>query len=336
MMSTVVASLESIQVASYDVHGANSRCVDRRCAVGTVCRCLSSLSPLLLPESSRGDDDAIFAQLEFTTTTPLSNNAAGGQFLGCDATTNGALKVVGDPDTYSALAYSPSNNNNQTPLIIVLHGAGKNDLDICQDLANPHGEHAGLIPSLIESGNAPTNLLENFAVLAPYSYGQPSFYQDSRSKLLKFCDWAIRNQSTEALPIRFDPKRIILFGFSDGATVAVELLTTRRFAAGVICSYGYSGTALPSTALERLSNLPMWVFHSQDDIIFDVRNSDRLVQQLQMVNKRQDNLIRYSRYSRDPEYLPLRVRGHSMGITASKSPELYDWIEHVTHTSIPT
>ena len=243
------------------------------------------------------------------------------------------LKVVTDPQTYSALSYAPPNNVNDenTPLILVLHGAGKNDKEILQDLASPSGEHAGLIPSLIASHTAPSNLLNNFCVLAPYSFGKPSFYNDPRRNLLQFVDWAIRSQNTEELPLRFDPNRIILFGFSDGATVAVELLTTKRFAAGVICSYGYSGKALPTQALERLSDLPIWVFHSQDDVIFDVQNSDRLVQQLKIVNnikggKSDTSIIKYSRYGRDPENLPSRVKGHSMGITASKSSEIYDWM----------
>lgn len=243
------------------------------------------------------------------------------------------LKVVTDPETYSALSYAPPNNanNENTPLILVLHGAGKNDKDIFQDLANPIGEHAGLIPSLIASRTAPSNLLDNFCVLAPYSFGKPSFYNDPRRNLLQFVDWAIQNQNTDALPLRFDPRRIIIFGFSDGATVAVELLTTKRFAAGVICSYGFSGKALPSQALDRLSNLPIWVFHSKDDVIFDVRNSDRLVQQLENANGIADgrtstSIIKYSRYNNDPENLPPRVKGHSMGITASKSDELYEWI----------
>ena len=244
-----------------------------------------------------------------------------------------SLTVVEDPETYSALSYAPPNNANNanTPLILVLHGAGKNDREILQDLANPFGEHAGLIPALIASDTAPSNLLENFCVLAPYSFGKPSFYNDPRRNLLQFVDWAIQNQNSNVLPLRFDPRRIILFGFSDGATVAVELLTTKRFAAGVICSYGYSGKALPSQALDRLRNIPIWVFHSRDDVIFDVQNSDRLVQQLENANDIKTgnvgaSIIKYSRYNNDPENLPSRVRGHSMGITASKTSELYDWM----------
>ena len=99
--------------------------------------------------------------------------------------------------------------------------------------------------------------------------------------------------------------------------MAVELMTTRRFAGAIVCSYGYTGQSLPGPARERLAGLPMWVFHSADDVIFNVSNSDRLVQQVQ---------ARYNRYDRDPENLPARVRGHSMGITASKLPEVYEWM----------
>lgn len=247
------------------------------------------------------------------------------------------LQVVTDPNSYQALAYAPSNANNDDdntpPLILVLHGSGKNDQSILGDLASPIGEHAGLIPSLLEANAAPEILQEEFAVLAPYSYGKASFYSEPRGKLLQFVDWAIQNQNTEALPIRFDPNKIILFGFSDGATVAVELLTTRRFAAGVICSYGFSGPALPAKALERLSNLPIWVLHSKDDVIFDVQYSDRLVRQLQSVNQDNGNMIRYSRFGSDPERLPPRVRGHSMGILASKDPKVFEWMLQVTRQS---
>jgi predicted peptidase len=336
--------------------------IDRRNALQSSSQHLLSILPLLLqpPASSWANDDNYATTREEMKTSWRGGNSktstlqipAGSTSLefGTSALTSkdntndsqsqnsGRLAIVQDPNTYQALAYSPPNCNNQTPLILVLHGAGRNDQDIRQDLANLSGEHAGLIPSLIESGNAPSILLQNFAVLAPYSYGKPSFYGDSRGQLLKFCDWAIQNQNTSGvLSMRFDPKRIIVFGFSDGATVAVELLTTRRFQAGVVCSYGYSGKSLPPAALERLSGLPIWVFHSQDDVIFEVQNSDRLVQQLRQANSRNDrsDVIRYSRYTKDPENLPSRVRGHSMGITASKTPQLYEWMLQVTPGSSP-
>lgn len=247
------------------------------------------------------------------------------------------LRVVTDPNTYSALYYAPTklDKDHPPPLLVVLHGAGTNNQQILEDLANPKGEHAGLVPSLIADGSAPASLLENFAILAPYSAGKPSFYGDSRSKLLGFIDWAKQQQNSSTSEFFFDPKRIFLLGFSDGATVAVELLTTRRFAGGVVCSYGFTGK-LPQPAIDRIKDIPFWVFHSKDDVIFDVGNSDRLVASLSgkpvasFANTEApievSKLVRYSRYESDPEHLPSRVRGHSMGITASKLPQLYEWL----------
>ena len=120
-----------------------------------------------------------------------------------------------------------------------------------------------------------------------------------------------------------DPSRIFLFGFSDGATVAVELATTRRFAGAVVCAYGFTGT-LPPRAVERLENVPFWVFHSADDVIFDVASSDRLVAALRQGNTK--DVVRYTRYDRDQEGFTGRVRGHSTGITASKLPGVYAWL----------
>ena len=119
------------------------------------------------------------------------------------------LQLLEDPESYSSLVYSPPPSTSRAtppPLIVVLHGAGRNDLDIMKDLADPKGEHAGLIPSLIQSGQAPLVLLENFAVLAPYAHGRTSFYNDPRSQLLKCIEFAKSNLS-------FDPHRIFLFGF---------------------------------------------------------------------------------------------------------------------------
>lgn len=234
------------------------------------------------------------------------------------------LQLVNDPETYSALAYSPprSDSSSLPPLILLLHGAGSNDKSPW-DLANPNGEHAGLIPSLIASGRAPLEV-QNCAILAPYSFNAPSFYSEPRSKLIRFLEWAKSPQGRAAGCPEFDPRRVAIFGFSDGATVAVELLTTKRFSAGIICSYGFTGT-LPEAAVDRLANIPMWVFHSKDDVIFDVSNSDKLVKRLREKSESSDT-IRYSRFDNDPENFPDRVRGHTMGITASKSPAVYQWI----------
>jgi len=236
------------------------------------------------------------------------------------------LREVRDPNTYSALSYvdpTITNKEKGVPLIVVLHGAGKNQ-DGVWSLADIQGEHAGLIPSLIATNKAPLVLADNFAVVAPYAAGKASFYDEPRSKLLKFVDWVCSEEGQKAgCPPNIDPNRIFLFGFSDGATVGVELATTRRFKACIICAYGYSGI-LPSLALERLKDLPIWVFHSKDDVIFPVSYSDQLVQSLRSVST--PGLVRYTRFEADQEGFTGNVKGHSVGITASKMADIYTWM----------
>ena len=152
------------------------------------------------------------------------------------------LVAVADPETYSALAYSPpgpspslqellvhvrprssstecSTLNSRTlltgyaaggekpPLIVLLHGAGKNELDVW-NLADPQGEHAGLAPSLLAAGTAPPALRERFAVLAPYSRGKASFYEEPRAKLLSFVEWALSDAGRAAGCPDADPTRV--------------------------------------------------------------------------------------------------------------------------------
>ena len=238
-----------------------------------------------------------------------------------------ALFATADPSTYSALVYAPpGSSGHKLPLIVVLHGAGVNDAPIWS-LADPNGEHAGLAPSLLTSGRAPAELADNFAVVAPYAQGKRSFYEEPRRKLLDFVDWVASPAGRAAGCPDVDTSRIFLFGFSDGATVGIELATTRKFAGGVVAAYGFTGE-LPSLAVQRLSGVPLWVFHSADDVIFPVASSDRLVRSLRQASASAGgrDVVRYTRFERDQEGFTGRVRGHSTGITASKDPEVYKWL----------
>jgi len=201
----------------------------------------------------------------------------------------------------------------------VLHGAGQNTLPL-SNLASATGEHAGLPPSLIAASGplnaCPREILESFAVVAPYSQNKASFYEDPRSSLLSFISYAQKE-------LNADPLNTFLLGFSDGATVSLELATTKRFRAVVLCSPGFSGS-LPPAAVDLLQNTPFWVFHCADDVIFNPSNTDRLVKSLRSVGD--SRRVKYTRFQSDPEDLPARVRGHSTGITASKNPETYRWL----------
>jgi predicted peptidase len=285
---------------------------------------------------------AIVVSSSLVTSTQISKDANAKQVPG-----GGMMFEI--RDRYPALVYVPPTTNStndkgssqskKLPVLIVLHGAGKNELDVW-NLANIQGEHSGLPPSLIASGQAPSELLNNFIVVAPYSFGKTSFYDEPRSKILEFI--SVITGMTAPDPTsdlgendfvsKIDLNRLFLFGFSDGATLGIELMTTRKFAAGVIAAYGFTGT-LPTLALERLKDLPLWIFHSADDVIFPVRCSDNLVRSLRQVNKNND-IIRYSRFDKDQEGFTGRLRGHSTGITASKNPETYKWLLNVGQAQI--
>jgi predicted peptidase len=278
-------------------------------------------------DSARTVVSAAIATIAATTTTSTSS---------CTAfETREQLRLVTDPSTYSALAYAPppqldneENNEEKSkppPLLIVLHGAGKND-QTAWSLADPLGEHAGLVPSLLSTSRAPSELAQNFAVVSPYSAGKQSFYEEPRSKLLQFVEWVCSDAGRQAGCPECDPTRVFLFGFSDGATVAVELATTRRFSACVIAAYGFTGK-LPALALQRLDGVPFWVFHSADDVIFPVACRDRFVASLRgLEGNKGPNRVRYTRYTEDQEGFTGSVRGHSTGITASKLPDIYTWM----------
>lgn len=243
---------------------------------------------------------------------------------GAEETPSRLLEVT-DPATYSALVYTPPRrkDNKPPPLLVVIHGAGTNERDVW-NLADIQGEHAGLVPSLIASDKAPQVLLDNFAVVAPYSQGKRSFYEEPRQKFLQFVDWVCSDAGRQAGFPQVDTDRIFLFGFSDGATEAVELLTTGRFRGAIVAAYGFTGT-LPDRAIDRLKDIPVWVLHSADDVIFPVNCSDRLVAALRKNNSNKDS-VRYSRFDKDQEGFTGSVRGHSTGITASRSPEVYEWL----------
>ena len=58
---------------------------------------------------------------------------------------------------------------------------------------------------------------------------------------------------------RIDRDRKFLFGFSDGATEGIELMCTGKFVTGVLAAYGFT-RVLPQLALDRLKDLPIWMY----------------------------------------------------------------------------
>jgi hypothetical protein len=160
----------------------NLEMLSRRSILATSCHPLVLAMGGLSVETASPNIAAATAVVKTPTTTRTS----------ADVTSSVApFTVITDPDTsYSALAYQPPPRQQQQqqarpslvpppPLLIFLHGAGTNQRDIA-NLVDPHGEHAGLLPSLVATKRAPAELLDEFAILVPYSYQERSFYEEPR------------------------------------------------------------------------------------------------------------------------------------------------------------
>lgn len=205
----------------------------------------------------------------------------------------GGYTLLSDPNTYDALVKWPE--SRPTALLLSLHGAGRNQDPIEDALLRT--DHAGTLPFADST---------TLCVVAPYARDCRSFYEEPRQKLLDFWRFASKELSIA---------QTYLYGFSDGATVAVELATTGLFSGVALTGYGFTGT-LPSLAVERLSTTPFWVFHSQQDEIFRVTNARKLVKSLRSAGNDRVRLTEYENLSH-----------FASGQQTVQQNELYLWYE---------
>jgi len=275
------------------------------------CRILLALLFLFLAPTTRSYDHPFNPTRRDTLRTAASTLVATPAFVSTPF--SASLRVVTDPATYSALVYEPPGVRSPPPLLVVLSGAGNNKGEIMRDMASISGEQGGLPSSLIASGKAPESLYREFTVVQPYPAGKASFYEEPRGKLLSFLDWFCSDAGREAGCPRADKARVALWGFSDGATCAVELATTGRFASCVVAAPGLTGP-LPPRAVELLNNQPLYFLHAIDDEVFPISGTDRLVDTLRAAG---NTRVRYSR---------LESGGHrGAGLAAASRPDIYEW-----------
>lgn len=258
----------------------------------------------------------------------------------------GTVFEIEDPNTFSAVVYIPETTTKPIesyPLLVVLHGAGNNQHSAMYEFTHvdgtfstPPGDHSNLPPYLLSTHQAPPSLTENFIVVAPYAgKGRRSLYDETRGKILSFVKWFNAWLEAQTLDdgtsVAVNRQRVSLFGFSEGSTLAVELATTRQFNGVVIASYGFTGL-LPPMALERLRDVPIWVFHSQSDRVYDIRCSNQLVDGL-LTHSGNDifetrDTIKYTKLipaqnTRDYDVDREHIRA---ALVASTSEEVYAWL----------
>jgi len=214
----------------------------------------------------------------------------------CAAQTNliqGELETVTKEQLKYYLYYPEdyfSSEEKEFGLLLFLHGGG---------------ESGGNVEEIKDSG-PPKMLVEGkqfpFLILAP---------QNSHAKKWWNTDAVVQLLDSVVNSNRVDKNRIYLTGLSRGGSASWELATQypKKFAAmAVVCGM----TPLPYAHwIDK--NMPIWVFHGEEDEIIHVEESDKMVEKLREMGRD----VRYTRY---------KGVGHNAWGRAYTTDSLYTWL----------
>ncbi|MDF0717448.1 PHB depolymerase family esterase [Muricauda sp. 334s03] len=183
-----------------------------------------------------------------------------------------------------------SSENTDFGLLLFLHGGGESGRNVeeIKDTGPPK--------MLAEGKQFP------FLILAP---------QNSHAKKWWNTDAVVQLLDSVVAANRVDKNRIYLTGLSRGGSASWELATQypEKFAAmAVVCGM----TPLPYAHwIDK--NMPIWVFHGDQDDVIDVEESDKMVMKLREMG----HDVRYTRY---------KGVGHNAWNKAYTTDSLYTWI----------
>src|SRR5688572_1850250 len=188
------------------------------------------------------------------------------------------------PKGYDAAATAPT-----WPLVLFLHGSGSygKTLDAVRE---------GGLPKQIETG-----LVVPAIVVAPQA---TSWWDETVPALGALLDEIARTH-------RVDPDRVYVTGLSagGGGTWALLLQEHERFAAAIpICGAG------SRAGIQRLIDLPIWVFHGADDPRQPLEESTRLVEAIQKAGGKQVKLTVYPGV------------GHDAWTQTYADPAVWEWL----------
>lgn len=218
------------------------------------------------------------------------------------------------------------------PTLLFLHGGGS--------VANPEAMKKISITSMLATGRIPGGH-EKFPFIVIQPIAPKSGWPQHNGKIIELLE--------EVGPkIGVDPSRLYLTGQSMGGNGALMLALENpgRFAAVVpICSYLSAGVAstvkrflgIGSSAFDKLrkrvagslSTTPVWAFHSADDALVSVEQSDGLVAAIKEAGNPE---VKYTRYDTAPGIASLgrRGKGHACYELAYMEAELYTWLLRFT------
>ncbi len=192
------------------------------------------------------------------------------------------------------LIYLPegySENSDEWPLLLFLHGVGERGNDL--NIVKRNGP-----PKLIEEGKK-----FPFIIVSPQCKERMDW--DNRS-LIVLLDFLESNYNVDA-------NRIYLTGLSMGghATWSLAIQYPERFAAiAPVCGRGYSQDAI------ALKGVPVWAFHGEKDDIVPIKDGIKMVKALEDCGAN----VKFTVYT---------DAGHDAWTETYNNEELYKWLlEH--------
>ncbi|MFK5972276.1 MAG: PHB depolymerase family esterase [Flavobacteriaceae bacterium] len=216
-------------------------------------------------------------------------------FQGCSAQSQlvDAVQETTIKEKLSYYLYYPENYEKEEaknfPLLLFLHGGGE----------------AGDSLVAIKRNGPPKLIVEGkqfpFLILAPQNPYRKKWW--NTRAVVQLLDTIVANN-------RVDKNRIYLTGLSRGGGAAWELAVQypEKFAAmAVVCGM----TPVPYAAwIDK--QLPIWVFHGEEDKSIDISESENMVNRLKEMNYN----VRFTRYP---------GVGHDSWVKAYNTEELYEW-----------
>lgn len=203
---------------------------------------------------------------------------------------------------YHYLTYLPTNYENEElknyPVIFFLHGASLRGDDI--NKIEKYG-----IPKLIKDGKD-----FDFIVISPQCPLEMTWASEN---------WFIKTFEDVKIKYRIDTNKVYLTGMSlggEGTWYIAEKHPDFFAAIAPVCGRSSNIESIKKD-IHKISNMPIWLFHGEQDKTYTVTESDDIYEKLVKINKD----VKYTRYPN---------LGHwATHDSTYKNDELYNWfLEH--------
>jgi len=194
-------------------------------------------------------------------------------------------------------------------LLLFLHGAGERGSDNQAQLKNDalawvqpalQDQH----PTVVVFPQCPADAMW---VDTPWDEGRYSIEQTPISKPMSAVLNLLASVQDE---FAIDEHRLLVTGLSMGGYGAWDIVARNptKFAGALVLCGGGDPSQAPA-----LRDLPLWVFHGEDDAAVPVRGSRLMIQALRAVGAK-------------PRYSELPDVGHNVWIHAYRDPEVLSWL----------